>query len=85
MLQPVRVRVELIFTDVDRCDRGRAQKLTTDGHSGTASIRSVQWPHTIHRYLAQRNCKFNANRSYYIRSNSTFPALNIGSLICNQF
>jgi len=48
MNQPIVVRVQFMLTDVDSCDSGHVDKLTSDGHSSTAGQWTVQWSHTVH-------------------------------------
>ena len=57
-----------VLTEVDSCDGGHAQKLTTDGHSSTASHWTVQWPHVVHRRRPLCHCAhLQSTESYTFR------------------
>jgi len=62
--QPASVRVQFMFTEVDSCNTGHAEKLTSDGHSSTAGHRTIQWSHTVHWNLTHWHCKFNRVKTY---------------------
>jgi len=47
-LQPAGVWSQHVLTNVDGCDSGHGQILTSDGHSSTAGHWTVQWTDTFH-------------------------------------
>jgi len=72
MNQPIVVRVQFMLTDVDSCDSGHVDKLTSDGHSSTAGQWTVQWSHTVHWNLMMWHCTFNRIKPYIARILNSF-------------
>ena len=59
-----------MLTEVNICDS--RQILSSDGHSSTASDRTVQWPHILHWCHRRCHCKFSSKIPIKIHVNNRF-------------